>query len=204
MSNFLRCVSQPFRTLPKEYTPGGRIIRFSGKKNIKRAVSEGLPEVYPRLWRYALVIAGNRDAAADLAQAAALRAIEKAHLFEPGSNLDRWVFRIAQRIWLNELRAQAVRRGGGLLPVEDTDLPDGGPDVETNIFARQVLMSVYALPEAQRACVMLVYVEGFTYAEAAEILDVPRGTIMSRLAAARKTVGAQMSPSGSKLERGVR
>ncbi len=99
---------------------------------------------------------------------------------------------MAQRIWLNELRASAVRRGGGLFPVEDIEIADNCPDAETNYFVREVLLSVYALPEAQRASVMLVYVEGFSYAEAAEILEVPIGTIMSRLAAARKTVGSRL------------
>ena len=102
-------------------------------------------------------------------------------------------------MWLNDLRAAAVRRGGGLQAVEDVDLPDPGPDAETNYFAREVLSTVNALPEAQRATVLLVYVEGFKYAEAAEILDVPIGTVMSRLAAARKTVVAQTSDKGAKL-----
>lgn len=107
---------------------------------------------------------------------------------------------MAQRIWLNELRANAVRKGGGLHPVEDLDLPSSDPDSETNYFTRQVLSEVNALPEAQRASVMLVYVEGFSYAEAADALDVPIGTIMSRLAAARKTTGSKMKPQSMRAE----
>jgi RNA polymerase sigma-70 factor (ECF subfamily) len=140
------------------------------------------------------VLTSNRDFAGDLAQATCVRALEKADQYQAGTKLDRWLFRMTQRIWLNELRAQAVRRGGGLMPVEEIDLPDTGPDAETNYFLREVLVSVNALPEAQRATVLLVYVEGFSYAEAAEILEVPAGTIMSRLAAARKTIGAKMRP----------
>lgn len=158
-----------------------------------------MPDIFPRLWRYALVLTSNKDAANDLAQATCCRALEKADQFQAGSHLDRWVFTIAHRMWLNDLRANAVRRGGGLQAVEDIDLPDPSPDAETNYFAREVLQTVNALPEAQRATVLLVYVEGFKYAEAAKILDVPIGTIMSRLAAARKTVVAQMSNKGAKL-----
>ncbi len=99
---------------------------------------------------------------------------------------------MAQRIWLNDLRAQAVRRGNGLHPVEEMDLPDNTHDAEMNYFVREVLLSVSKLPEAQRACVLLVYVEGFKYAEAAEILDIPVGTIMSRLSAARRTINTLM------------
>ena len=146
---------------------------------------KGLKPVFPRLWRYCLTLTGNREGADDLAQAACLRAIEKSHLFTPGSKFDSWVFRIAQRVWLNELRAEAVRRGGGMVTLDEFDLADAKPGPESNLLAREVLLEVLALPEAQRATVMLVYVEGYSYKEASEILEIPIGTVMSRLAAAR-------------------
>ena len=152
-----------------------------------------MPDLYPRLWRYCVVLTGQRAWADDLAQATCLRAIEKAVGFTPGTHLDRWLFRMAQRLWLNELRANKVRQGAGLVPVEDVDLPAAGPGVETNIFAGQVLHRVTTLPEAQRICVLLVYVEGYRYQEAAEVLDIPIGTVMSRLAAARKTLKTELS-----------
>jgi RNA polymerase sigma-70 factor (ECF subfamily) len=158
-----------------------------------KTVRDGLPAVYPRLWRYCVSLTGNRDAGSDLAQAAVLKAIEKADQFQAGTHLDRWVFRIAQRTWLNDLRALAVRRGGGLVPVEEFDLIDDKPSSETNILASEVLGFVMALPEAQRATVLLVYVEGFSYKEAAGILEIPIGTVMSRLAAARKTIAERTS-----------
>ena len=76
--------------------------------------------------------------------------------------------------------------GTGVLPVEELDLPDMKPDAEMNIFASHVVEHVMALPDAQRAAVLLVYVEGFSYREACEILDIPIGTIMSRLSTARQ------------------
>ena len=179
--------------LRRENTFGDLIIRFLTKNNGEQEIRRGLPEVFPRLWRYALILTSNRDAASDLAQMTCLRAIEKAHNYTPDQKLDRWLFRMAQRIWLNELRAQAVRRGQGLHAVEDIDLPDTRHDAEMNIFVRQVLSSIYELPEAQRATVMLVYVEGFTYAEAAATLDVPIGTVMSRLATARAKLGVRLN-----------
>lgn len=157
---------------------------------------KGLPEIAPRLWRYCLVLSGRRDVADDLAQSACLRAIEKAHQFQPGTHLDRWVFRIAQRIWLNDLRAKAVRRGTGVVSIHDTELPEAVTgtimSAESNIFVTEVLSQVAALPEAQRETVMLVYIEGFSYKDAAEILDIPIGTIMSRLAAARGKLTKRM------------
>jgi RNA polymerase sigma-70 factor, ECF subfamily len=155
------------------------------KNNAYAEVRAGLTPLYPRLWRFCLVISGSRQAAADLAQATCLRALEKALLFQPGTHLDRWLFTMARRIWLNEMRATAVRRGGGLMALEDIEIEERRPGPEANIFAREVFRAVGALPEALRATVLLVYVEGYAYREAAEILDIPVGTVMSRLAAAR-------------------
>lgn len=165
------------------------------RKNSKPAISDGLRALYPRLWRYALVLTGARDWADEVAQAACVRALEKQHQFQPGSRLDRWVFRIAQRVWYNELRAQAVRRGGGLVAIESAELIDTARDVDTSYFAQQVMSQVMALPEAQRIAVLLVYVEGYSYQEAAETMDIPKGTVMSRLAAARSKLAHRMRES---------
>ncbi|MEO0866603.1 MAG: sigma factor, partial [Pseudomonadota bacterium] len=83
-----------------------------------------MPAVFPRLWRYSVALTGRRDWADDLAQTTCLRALDKADQFEAGTHLDRWMFRMAQRIWLNELRSRKVRTGGGLVPVEEIELPD--------------------------------------------------------------------------------
>ena len=152
---------------------------------MREEVRKGLHSLYPRLWRYCLALTGSRDRADDLAQAACLRALDKADQFQAGTELDRWMFRMTQRLWLNELRADTVRRGKGLLPIEETDLPDNKNDPQANLLARQVLSEVMKLPEAQRVTVLLVYMEGYSYREASDMLDIPIGTVMSRLAAAR-------------------
>lgn len=161
-------------------------------------VRAGLPEVYPRLWRYALVLSGNRASADDLAQKACIRALENAAKFQPGTHLDRWVFTIARRIWLNELRAETVRRGNGLVAVDDIELASQNLDAETNIFASEVFSAIGGLPEAQRETVTLVYLEGYSYKEAATMLDIPIGTVMSRLAAARKTISRAFPEEGAR------
>lgn len=151
----------------------------------QNAMREALGAIYPRLWRYCLVLTGNRDGANDLAQAVCVRALEKHEQFTIGTFFDRWLFRIAQRMWINEIRKQKVRQGEGLIPAEEADLIDARSTPEMNLFTRQVLLKVMALPEAQRATVSLVYIDGFSYKEAADVLDVPIGTVMSRLSAAR-------------------
>ena len=123
------------------------------------------------------------------------KAIEQAHRFEPDTHLDRWCFVIARRLWLNDKRATKVRTGQGLVAVEDIDIPDPATNsgTETNILARQVLDMVQELPDGQRLAVLLVYVEGLSYKEAAATLDVPIGTIMSRLSTARKTMSTKLA-----------
>lgn len=167
-------------------TCGVGFIHFRGKNNSEREIRDQLPDLYPRIWRFALVLTRDATLANDLAQSAALRALEKASLYQAGTNLPQWLFSITRRIWLNEVRANAVRQAGGLVSLDDIALPDEKPDTETNIFAREVFNKVLALPEAQRETVLLVYVEGLSYREAAATLDIPIGTVMSRLAAGRR------------------
>jgi RNA polymerase sigma-70 factor (ECF subfamily) len=168
------------------------------------AVGAGLPEHLVRMWRYALVLSGNRDTAEELVQAACLRALERSHQFTPGTRLDRWVFSIVHSIWLNEVRSRKVRLGQGLVDADAVLVFDGLKYTEANISARQVLREVQELPEAQRETVFLVYVEGMTYREAAELLEVPIGTIMSRLAAARGKLAGLNSEAGGPPRHGNR
>ena len=179
-------------------TREAKIIHAAEKINVTDLVRNGLSEIYPHVWRYALVLSGRRADADDLAQRAVIRALEQAEKFQPGTHLDRWVFTITRRIWLNEVRAQAVRRGNGLIPVEEIALESEQLSAEMNIFAGEVFKAIAALPEAQRETLTLVYLEGYSYKEAAAMLEIPIGTVMSRLATARKAL-AQAFPDESKL-----
>jgi RNA polymerase sigma-70 factor (ECF subfamily) len=148
-------------------------------------VMEGIVAELPRLWRYGLVLSSNRDTAEELVQATCVRALERTHQYQAGTRLDRWLISILHSIWLNEIRSRKVRQGQGLVDADAVLVFDGLQATETNILAGQVLREVQDLPEVQRETVYLVYVEGMTYREAADVLAVPIGTIMSRLAAAR-------------------
>lgn len=181
------------RALNYRNTAGVEFILGFLKKSALAEIRAGIGPLYPRLWRFCLVQTGRRDRADDLAQATCLRALEKHESYQAGTHLDRWLFTMAHRLWLNELRAQAVRQGTELVALEDTELPDTGVDAETNIFHREVFAKIGALPEGQRMVVLLVYGEGLTYREAADMLDIPIGTVMSRLAAARKRIATELS-----------
>ncbi|MEL7012459.1 MAG: RNA polymerase sigma factor [Pseudomonadota bacterium] len=156
---------------------------------------EGLPACFPRLWRFCVSLTGQRDQADDLAQMTCLRAIEKANLFQPGTHLDRWLFVMARRLWFNELRSVSLRKTASFSDGAHIEVDDKKPDAETNIFAREVFERMNTLPEAQRVAALLVFVEGYKYSETAEILDVPIGTVMSRVAAARVTLKSQLDPT---------
>ncbi|WP_099999047.1 RNA polymerase sigma factor [Phyllobacterium zundukense] len=148
-------------------------------------IRSGLAQHLTRLWRYGVVLSRQRDVADDLVQATCVRALERASQFAAGTRLDRWLFAILHSIWLNEVRSRRIRMGHGFVDADIALVFDGERETETHVLANQVLRQVNALPEAQRTAVFLTYVEGLSYREVAEILDVPIGTVMSRLAAAR-------------------
>lgn len=148
-------------------------------------IRAGLAQHLTRLWRYGVVLSRQRDVADDLVQATCVRALERANQFATGTRLDRWLFAILHSIWLNEVRSRRIRMGHGFVDADVALVFDGERDTETHVLANQVLRQVNALPEAQRTAVFLTYVEGLSYREVADVLSVPIGTVMSRLAAAR-------------------
>jgi RNA polymerase sigma-70 factor (ECF subfamily) len=155
------------------------------RKTAAPDLKEELDEHLASIWRFALSLSGKADLADDLTQATCLRALEKQHQVNRDKPVIGWLLTICRSIWLNELRSRAFRKTGGLETAKASDLIDQRVDTETNIFAAQVYTSVMALPEEQRATVELVYVQQFTYSEAAAILEIPIGTVMSRLSTAR-------------------
>lgn len=180
----------PAYSRAKLESPATPAVRAASSVSEETILSEaeiraGLAGHLTRLWRYGFVLSHQRDIADDLVQATCVRALERASQFIPGTRLDRWLFSILHSIWLNEVRSRRVRTGQGFVDAEETLVFDGAQETETHIMANQVLRHVQALPEAQRSAVFLAYVEGLAYREIAEILDVPIGTVMSRLAAAR-------------------
>ncbi len=156
-----------------------------GPKVSAAQMGRALEPHLPRIHRFALGLTRDRDQAQDLTQSTCLRAIEKRHLFDGTGRLDSWCVAICRSIWLNDRRAQAIRATQALDSAPQEALTSSLPAAEENIFAAQVLSEIMALPQAQRETVLLVYGEGYRYSEAAEILGIPIGTVMSRLSAAR-------------------
>ena len=159
---------------------------------INDELQRDLPGLLPRLWRFALRLTRNLADAEDLLQRCCVRALERRQQYRPGSALPSWLFAIMHSVWLNELRALQRRReasldGEAAYTLDEVPAPCGDP--EQSLLYRQVVAAVEQLPEAQRVVMLLVAVEGLSYREAAEVLDVPIGTVMSRLSRARLSVG---------------
>jgi RNA polymerase sigma-70 factor (ECF subfamily) len=153
--------------------------------------------VLPRLRRFAYALTGSTEQGDDLVQDACLRALSRVDLWQPGTRLDSWMYRIAQNIWLDRLRANKIRG-----EVVDIDMMEGvgGADgrviTESELTLQAVLTAMGQLPTEQRAMVALVCIEGASYKEASEIAGVPIGTVMSRLARARRTLHAILNQPG--------
>jgi RNA polymerase sigma-70 factor (ECF subfamily) len=157
--------------------------------------------VLPRLRRFAYALTGNTEQGDDLVQDACLRALSRIDLWQPGTRLDSWMYRIAQNIWLDRLRANKVR--GEVVDIdamEGIPGPDGRVVVESELTLQAVVAAMERLSAEQRAMVALVCIEGASYKEAAEIAGVPVGTVMSRLARARRTLNAALNQPGRAQE----
>jgi RNA polymerase sigma-70 factor (ECF subfamily) len=142
--------------------------------------------VIPRLRRYARALTGSREAADDLTQDTLERAWGKRALWKPGTNLRAWMFTVMHNVHVNGLKS-ARRAVAGPGDTEEERLPAAsGTSVETGIVLGELRAALAALPDDQRAVVLLVGLEQLSYAEAAEVLGIPAGTVMSRLARGRE------------------
>ena len=174
----------------------GSLGRASAKDMVVARFSDQLIAVLPRLRRFARGLTGSVVEADDLVQAACERALARREQFQEGTRFDSWMFRIVQTIWIDQLRSRRVRK-------EEVDVAEArlGSDepvrrAEARLALNEVRHAVDRLPPDQRAALLLVTVEGLSYKEAAEVVQVPVGTIMSRLARARLALQAQLEAGG--------
>jgi RNA polymerase sigma-70 factor (ECF subfamily) len=174
----------------------GSLGRASAKDTVVARFSDQLIAVLPRLRRFARGLTGSVVEADDLVQAACERALARREQFQEGTRFDSWMFRIVQTIWIDQLRSRRVRK-------EEVDVAEAriGSDepvrrAEARLALDEVRHAVDRLPPDQRTALLLVTVEGLSYKEAAEVVQVPVGTIMSRLARARLALQAQLEAGG--------
>ncbi len=152
-------------------------------------VQRQIVDLLPRLRRFARNMTRNPHDADDVVQIAVERALARLAQWRADSPLDRWMYKIAKNAWFDEIRSRK-RRDEVFLPADAADAATG----EDQGDALSIRTAVARLPEEQRLAVSLVLVEGLSYQEAADVLDVPVGTLTSRLARARQALQAALRP----------
>src|SRR5215475_1560345 len=143
-------------------------------------------QILPRLRRFAHSLTHDRDLSEDLVQETCARALAHLDQYRPNTRLDSWMYRIAQNLWIDQLRAQSVR-GETVSIAAVCNLPgsDGRVVTESRLSLLELKQCIAELPVNQKALLYLVCVDGLSYKEAAETLDWSIGTVMSRLARVR-------------------
>ena len=143
----------------------------------------------PRLRRFCAAITGTLADGDDLLQSTVERALKRRETYRPEQKLESWLFKIAQNLWIDLKRADA-RRGPMTDLSETTHISgeDGRTKMESRDTAKKIMRVITSLPEPQRLVVAYVLIDGQSYKEAASLLGVPVGTVMSRLSRARKTL----------------
>jgi RNA polymerase sigma-70 factor (ECF subfamily) len=149
-----------------------------------------LTEQIPRLRRYARALSGNAFNADDLVQDTLERALNKKSLWQRGSRLRPWLFTIMHNLYVNQRRRYGAMPGMSEL---DENIQAHGDNPESHFYAQQLQLCIALLPDDQKSIFLLVSLEGFAYEEVANILDIPVGTVMSRLSRAREKLRKQIS-----------
>lgn len=157
-----------------------------------------LVALLPRLRRFAYGLTGSMDEGDDLVQSACERAIGRLNQFQPGTRLDSWMYRIVQTVWIDRLRSRKLRNETIMDPESLTPLAvgDASREMTARLELAEVRRHVARLPEEQRSVLLLTAVEGLSYRETASVLDLPMGTVMSRLARARIALGKALEGEG--------
>jgi len=148
-------------------------------------------EHIPRLRRYALALLRDRIRADDLVQDTLERALRKFTLFRHGSDLRAWLFAIMHNVFVNQVRSTAHRMQVDLDDVEDHEVSTASAEDSTAL--RDLLGALDGLASEQREVLLLVGLEQLSYDETAKVLNVPIGTVMSRLSRGRERLRALMS-----------
>jgi RNA polymerase sigma-70 factor (ECF subfamily) len=165
----------------------------------------GITQILPRLRRFGAALTNSQDEGDDLVQVAIERALSKSDQWQPGTRLDSWLFKIMQNHWKDVVRKRKSDRKQQELDRAGTDQSvDGRRIAETMLMLTKTREQFALLTEEQRTVLALVVIDGRSYQEAADQLQIPIGTLMSRLYRAREALrmmveqAPQMPISGDK------
>lgn len=165
--------------------PAGRLTIGSRRVQVKQFERE-LLDLLPRLRRLARSLTRDSAEADDLCQAAIEKALKRRSQWREESRLDAWMFMILRNCWIDRLRGKR-RQSAHFVPANcDDHAAASVAQTADPLGAMHLHRAMNALPQEQQEAAALVWVEGFSYAEAASFLEIPLGTLTSRLSRARK------------------
>jgi RNA polymerase sigma-70 factor (ECF subfamily) len=152
-----------------------------------------LSGLLPRLRRFAHGLSRNPADADDLTQQTIERALRARDQWEPGTRLDSWAYKIMRNLWIDTARARS-RKEKFEAPPEAVESIGEDPreGIEASLDLQRVMAAMTRFPDEQREVVALILIEGFGYREAAEMLDLPIGTVSSRLVRGRTALLAMV------------
>jgi RNA polymerase sigma-70 factor, ECF subfamily len=159
-----------------------------------QTIHEQIVALLPRLRRFARNLTRNPHDADDVVQIAVERALLRLDQWRRDARLDSWMFKIVRNAWIDELRSRGRR--DKVFVAEEAGSNVGIESIENEATRMSVQAAMARLPEDQRVAVSLVLVEGLPYKEAAEVLEVPVGTLTSRLARGREALQALLGEEG--------
>jgi RNA polymerase sigma-70 factor, ECF subfamily len=154
-------------------------------------IRDEIVQLLPRLRRFARTIARNAHDADDLVQITVERALGRFEQLRPDSRLESWMFSIMRNAWIDEVRSRV--RSERVFAPEEAGMNVGTPHDAAQVDALAIQAALERLPDEQRMAVGLVLVEGLSYKEAAQVMEVPIGTLTSRLARAREALMGMLS-----------
>ena len=151
-------------------------------------IQTGLLALLPRLRRFAIALTGSVADGEELLQGTCERALKKAGQARDLTRVDAWIYGIMRNLWVDELRSRRVRRHAVLDEATEVVGDDGVATAEGRMALAVVRRELATLPEEQRTVLVLVCVDGLSYKEAADVLGIPIGTVMSRLSRGRQAL----------------
>ena len=146
----------------------------------------------PRLRQFALALSGNRFLADDLVQDCLERALGRLHSWSDNTNMKAWMFTILRNIYVNHLRSSSRRPNETPFDEQEVLMAGNNFSQETGLVLRDLGVALEMLPGQNREVIILIGLEGMSYRETAEILDIPMGTVMSRLSRGRARLKSLM------------
>lgn len=165
-----------------------------------KSIELQIADLTPQLRRYARVLMrGDVLQADDLVQDCIERGLQRSALWQRGTNLRAWLFTIMHNIFVNQVKRHA--NGPDFVALDDTEIgyhTDYNSSADSDVQVTDIQRALNELPYDQREIILFVSIEGMNYKEVAKVLNIPQGTVMSRLARARKKLRARLA--GEKMQ----